>query len=207
MLLPWQLIPWSCVFLEKLPLPQLLWNLPTFYGTRMFNTIFRRIHRRNRARLIGNVTMLMIGTKLTAVITVRTLINVRVTYTWMRSPRGSRFEYLYRSPASRRRRRKGNPVPGRISGPPCSWGIWMLGYWPPGSGSLESEAAKYGHDSRGTRTQEWLRWRGPAEIINNRPVLSSAMAPPHQQTRSCLTIIKIFSWNQLETKTHRLVVT
>jgi hypothetical protein len=27
------------------------------------------------------------------------------------------------SPASRRRRRKGNPVAGAITGPPCSWGI------------------------------------------------------------------------------------
>jgi hypothetical protein len=32
-------------------------------------------------------------------------------------------EYLHRSPASRRRRRKGNPVPGGITGPPCSWRI------------------------------------------------------------------------------------
>jgi hypothetical protein len=35
---------------------------------------------------------------------------------------GGGLEYLYRSPASRRRRRKGNPVPGGISGPPCHWG-------------------------------------------------------------------------------------
>jgi hypothetical protein len=40
------------------------------------------------------------------------------------NPCGGRFEYLNRSPASRRRRRKGNPVPGGITRPPCSWGIW-----------------------------------------------------------------------------------
>jgi hypothetical protein len=38
-------------------------------------------------------------------------------------PCGGGLEYLHRSPASRKRRRKGNPVPGGISGPPCSWGI------------------------------------------------------------------------------------
>jgi hypothetical protein len=32
------------------------------------------------------------------------------------------FEYLHRSPASRGRRRKGNPVPGGVTGPPFSWG-------------------------------------------------------------------------------------
>jgi hypothetical protein len=36
---------------------------------------------------------------------------------------GGGIEYLHRSPASRRRRRKGNPVPGDTTGPPCSWGI------------------------------------------------------------------------------------
>jgi hypothetical protein len=39
------------------------------------------------------------------------------------SPCGGRLEYLHRSPATRRRRRKGNPVPGVITGVPCSWGI------------------------------------------------------------------------------------
>jgi hypothetical protein len=36
---------------------------------------------------------------------------------------GGGLQYLHRSPASRRRRRKGNPVPGGITGPPCSRGI------------------------------------------------------------------------------------
>jgi hypothetical protein len=38
----------------------------------------------------------------------------------LKSPRGGGLEYL---PASCRRRRKGNPVPGGITGSPCSWGI------------------------------------------------------------------------------------
>jgi hypothetical protein len=33
------------------------------------------------------------------------------------------YEYLYPRPTSLRRRQKGNPVPGIITGPPCSWGI------------------------------------------------------------------------------------
>jgi hypothetical protein len=44
-------------------------------------------------------------------------------------------------------------------------------------GSLKSETAKYGRKSQGTGTQEWLRWRGPAEIVNDRPVLSLERAP------------------------------
>jgi hypothetical protein len=44
-------------------------------------------------------------------------------------------------------------------------------------GSLESETVKYGHESHGTRTRKWLRWRGPAAIVNDRPVLSSERAP------------------------------
>jgi hypothetical protein len=36
---------------------------------------------------------------------------------------GGGLEYLHRNPASRKRRRKGNPVPGGITGPPCSGGI------------------------------------------------------------------------------------
>jgi hypothetical protein len=38
------------------------------------------------------------------------------------APCGGGLEYLHRSPASRKRRRKGNPVPGGITGSPCSWG-------------------------------------------------------------------------------------
>jgi hypothetical protein len=36
---------------------------------------------------------------------------------------GVGFDYLHRSPVSRKKRRKGNPVPGGITGPPCSWGM------------------------------------------------------------------------------------
>jgi hypothetical protein len=63
-------------------------------------------------------------------------------------PCGGGFRYLHRSPASRRRRRKGNPVPGGISRPHCSWGPG-----PPGCGSLEYETVKCGHESAGLRPE------------------------------------------------------
>jgi hypothetical protein len=44
-------------------------------------------------------------------------------------------------------------------------------------GSLESEAVKYGHESHGIRTREWLRWRGPAAVVNDRPVFLSERVP------------------------------
>jgi hypothetical protein len=44
-------------------------------------------------------------------------------------------------------------------------------------GSLKSETVKYGHESYGTQTQKWLRWRGPVAIANDRPVLSSEREP------------------------------
>jgi hypothetical protein len=66
---------------------------------------------------------------------------------------GGVVQNLHRSPARRRRRRKGNPVPGSITGPPCSWEIQIREHGPPGWGSLESETVKCGHESRMTRTK------------------------------------------------------
>jgi hypothetical protein len=45
------------------------------------------------------------------------------------------------------------------------------------NGSLESDTVKYGHESHGTRTREWLRWRGPVAFANDRSVLSSERTP------------------------------
>jgi hypothetical protein len=39
------------------------------------------------------------------------------------NPCGGGLEYLHRSPASRKRRQKRNPVAGGITGLPCFWGI------------------------------------------------------------------------------------
>jgi hypothetical protein len=85
---------------------------------------------------------------------------------------GGGFEYLHRSTASKRRR-KGNSVPGGIPGPPCAWGIYIPGPGPPDWGSLEFETVKCGHESRGIRTKEWMRWQGSAAVVNYRSTLSS----------------------------------
>jgi hypothetical protein len=57
------------------------------------------------------------------------------------------------------------------------WATLFLGdintrTWAPGWGSLESETVKYGHESCGTRTWEWIYWRGPAGVVNDQPILS-----------------------------------
>jgi hypothetical protein len=44
-------------------------------------------------------------------------------FTETHDPCGGGLEYLHRCPPSRKKRDKGNPVPGGITGPPCSWGI------------------------------------------------------------------------------------
>jgi hypothetical protein len=44
------------------------------------------------------------------------------------------------------------------------------------------------------RTEEWLRWWGPAAIVNDRPVLSSERErAPYQPTSNCLKVINIWS--------------
>jgi hypothetical protein len=52
----------------------------------------------------------------------QTRINIRDIRLFTIASCGGRVEYLHRSLASGRRRRKGNPMPGGITGPPCSWG-------------------------------------------------------------------------------------
>jgi hypothetical protein len=60
-------------------------------------------------------------------------------------------------------------------------GKWIqsMGTWPSrlGGGDREFETVKHGHEPCGTLIPEWLRWRGPAAIVNDRPVLSSDRAP------------------------------
>jgi hypothetical protein len=49
-------------------------------------------------------------------------------------------------------------------------------------GSLKSETIKYGYGSKGTRTQERLRWQGPAAYTKDRSVLSAKRAPHKNRT-------------------------
>jgi hypothetical protein len=99
-------------------------------------------------------------------------------------------ELVWTSPASCRRRRKGNPVPG----PACSWGMYIQGPGPPGWGSVESERVKYGHQL------PWdsdLRMVALARASSNCKYQTCPLVregTSHQQTRNCLTVIKIWSW-------------
>jgi hypothetical protein len=77
------------------------------------------------------------------------------------SPCGHGVEYLHRSPASRSRRRKGNPVPGVIPGPPCSWGYKYMNLALQIRGSLQSETVNCDHVSLGTRTWNCKRQTHP----------------------------------------------
>jgi hypothetical protein len=57
-------------------------------------------------------------------------------------------------PVIRKRRQKANTVPGGVTGPPCSGGMYIRAPGLPGRGSLESENVKYDHESCGTQTRE-----------------------------------------------------
>jgi hypothetical protein len=76
--------------------------------------------------------------------------------------------------------------------------VW-LGYPVPGGytrkyGGLALQVWGYVRESRGTtRTREWLRWRGPAPIITDRPVLSSDRASNINKPTT-LWLIQIWSW-------------
>jgi hypothetical protein len=52
-------------------------------------------------------------------------------------------------------------------------------------GSLESETVKYGREVHGTRTREWIRCRGLAVIVNDRPILSSERMLYKDYDRRC----------------------
>jgi hypothetical protein len=51
--------------------------------------------------------------------------------------------------------------------------------------SLEYERVKYGPESHGIRTQEWMYWRRPAVIVNYRLILSSEKMLYNDDDRRC----------------------
>jgi hypothetical protein len=87
------------------------------------------------------------------------------------SPCGGRFEYLHRS-LSHKGQRNGNPAP---------WGIYLedinMGDLALRVGGFSIWDSKYVQESRGTRTQEWLQWQGPASTVNNRTLLLPERVP------------------------------
>jgi hypothetical protein len=86
-------------------------------------------------------------------------------------PCGVELEYLHCSPASGKRRQKGNPVPGGISG--CHPVILALQV----GGVLRIGTIKYGIESLGTQNRAGLRWRGPAATVNWSRVPDGCLTP------------------------------
>jgi hypothetical protein len=72
---------------------------------------------------------------------------------------------------------------------------WCSGPDPPGWASLESETVKYGAESRGNRTREWLRWRDPGATANDRLILSleRMINTDYNRMRSVVKIILVVS--------------
>jgi hypothetical protein len=86
------------------------------------------------------------------------------------SVRGGGLEYLHRNHVSCKRRRKRNPVPRDITGPPCSWG-YKCGELVLQVGRVSHETVIYGYESFATLTS-WVMC-----TAKYRPVLSSERAP------------------------------
>jgi hypothetical protein len=68
-------------------------------------------------------------------------------------PCGGGFEYFLRSPASRRSWRKGNPVPGVITGPPSSVRFLQVGGW--SQGWQPCSVKYYGCEIQ--RSENWMQ--------------------------------------------------
>jgi hypothetical protein len=93
--------------------------------------------------------------------------------------------YLHRNPASRKMRRKGNPEPGGITGPPCSSGGYIYG-------GLVLQVGEY----RIWDSNMWswvlrdsdlriMRWRGLAAVVNGKTILSSERILSKDYDRRC----------------------
>jgi hypothetical protein len=97
--------------------------------------------------------------------------------------REGEFEYLHHSPASRRRRWKGNPVPGDIN----------MGTWPFRLGETRIWDSKiWSWVLRNSAPR--MTALGRVSSICKRQVRHLVReGAPHQQAHNCLTVIKIWS--------------
>jgi hypothetical protein len=111
------------------------------------------------------------------------------------NPCGGGLEYLHRSPVSRKKRRKGNLVPGRYTLATLFLADINTGTWPSRLG--ESQMRQYIWSGFcGTCAPEWLLWQGPKAIVrvNYRPILSSERAPHSKKPTIVKKKKKIWSW-------------
>jgi hypothetical protein len=107
-------------------------------------------------------------------LSIQHIIRQYITVQW-RFPCGGGIEYLHRSPASSKRRRKG-PVPGVYLGHPVPGGYKYRDMALQVAGVSRIGTKKYGLESRGTQTRAGLRWWELAATVNYRPVFSSKRA-------------------------------
>jgi hypothetical protein len=81
---------------------------------------------------------------------------------------------------------------------------------PPGWRSLESETVIYDHESHGMWTREWLCRRGPAAIVNDKPILLSEGAPynnnPEQLSHNNTNLVLGAVWGLTPRQTYRLTI-
>jgi hypothetical protein len=99
---------------------------------------------------------------------------------------GGGFQYPHHVPASSRRQRKWNPVSGGISG--IDTGIWPLQI-----GWVSNLRIKYGHESRGTRTQKWLRCETSSNCKQETSLLVREGTPLYKHANIWLT----WSWTPM----------
>jgi hypothetical protein len=72
--------------------------------------------------LLSNGRLLfLLSVTVSVLSSVRCSVHTPLGVSVLSIPCGGGVEYLHRSPATRRSREE-NPVPGVITGPPCSWG-------------------------------------------------------------------------------------
>jgi hypothetical protein len=107
-------------------------------GTRLYNSY---ISTRHQGLTVGrNVTLTLDWT----------IMFLRDIYGDLAFQVGGGLEYLHRSPASRKRRRRGNPVPGGITGGYKHRNLALK------VGEISDETVKYGYGSYVIRTIERL---------------------------------------------------
>jgi hypothetical protein len=129
----------------------------------------------------------------------------------MIDPCGDGLEYLHRSPASRKRQQKGNPVPG----PPCSFEIYIRGPDPPGWSSLRWESKMWSWVLRGLdpnvtanctrklQTRPLVKedalktWRPQMTDSNKHLVLSPESGPDTRQTGR-FTVGRNITWTWIK---------
>jgi hypothetical protein len=115
-------------------------------------------------------------------------IMVSATFIWLRSGLVTTQQLTKDDQDEKKKKTRSQTMMG-------AWHQETLADWPSIIIRLwlcHSETEKYGRESRGTWTRDWMHWRGPAVIVKCRPSFPHRGCS-HQQTRDCSTGIKVWS--------------